>query len=76
MAPQAAEFAESFPEELLLLSVDSEGSPVGAALSTPPHNLILSRQSAEAVDALVGFLAGSIVLPGVIGPDDVPDQFA
>lgn len=77
LALHAIEFPESFPEELLLLSAQAQGSPVGAALATPPHNLILNRQPLEAVDAIAEFLARtSIALPGVIGPDDVPGAFA
>ena len=77
LALHAVEFPDSFPEGLLLLSAHAPGRTVGAALATPPHNLVLSRQPLEGLDAIAEFLARtSVALPGVIGPDDVAGAFA
>ena len=57
---------------------EDEGRVVGAALRTPPHNLILSEIEE---DAAVGLFAGDVgevfeALPGVIGPKARVAQFA
>src|SRR5690606_9341630 len=40
------------------------------------YNLVLSRQSDDGLAALADFLTESrISFPGVLGPDDVPEQF-
>ena len=57
---------------------EDEGRVVGAALRTPPHNLILSEIEE---DAAVGLFAGDVgevfeALPGAIGPKAHVAQFA
>jgi predicted GNAT family acetyltransferase len=52
-----------------------EGRPVGAALRTPPYNLILARpESPYALDALAGEIAEE--LPGVNGCVPEAEEFA
>jgi GNAT superfamily N-acetyltransferase len=55
------------PDDPLLLAVVDDGAVVGAAAQTPPHPLLLSEMSLEAVEALVDGLRGHD-LPGVVGP--------
>jgi predicted GNAT family acetyltransferase len=52
-----------------LWSVVDAGTVVGAALQTPPHNLILAQPSAEGANDLLADAIGSagIQLPGVVG---------
>jgi predicted GNAT family acetyltransferase len=59
-------------------TVQRGGETVGAALRTPPHNLVLSETSAPAaVEALAGDVADAFdELPGVVGPKDVSLRFA
>ena len=62
----------------LLWAVERDGSVVGAALRTPPHNLALARPAEE--DA-IGVLARAIAeedpgLPGVTGALPEADRFA
>src|SRR5215468_3158299 len=57
---------------------EDEGRVVGAAMRTPPHNLILSEIEE---DAAVGLFAEDVrgvfdALPGVIGPKARVAQFA
>jgi predicted GNAT family acetyltransferase len=55
--------------------VRKEGRPVGAALRTPPYNLILARpESPHALDALAGGCAEE--LPGVNGCEPEVHDFA
>lgn len=63
---------ELYPDYGLWL-VEDGGAPVGAALRTRPHNLVLARGSDEAV----ALLAGSIdeKLPGVVGAQPEIDRF-
>jgi GNAT superfamily N-acetyltransferase len=52
--------------------VEADGTVAGAALRTPPHNLVLARGSGDALEAL----AHSIdELPGVVGAVPEVEQF-
>jgi uncharacterized protein len=61
-----------------LWSVEDAGTVVGAALQTPPHNLILAQPSAEGADDLLADAIGSagIQLPGVVGGLPETQDFA
>lgn len=60
-----------------LAAVVASGEVVAAAARTPPHNLVLSRASDEAVDALLAdLLADWTELPGVGGPVAPAERFA
>jgi GNAT superfamily N-acetyltransferase len=60
-----------YPEHVQWV-VEADGAVAGAALRTPPHNLVLARGSAEALEAL----ARSIdELPGVVGAVPEVEQF-
>jgi len=55
--------------------VEDGGAVVGAALLTPPHNLVLARPSAPtALDVLVGAMDDE--LPGVTGARPEAEEFA
>lgn len=60
-------------EPSLLLSILENGGPVGAAVRTPPHRIVLSRFDTEidaAVDRLIRHLQSrKVQLPGVVGPE-------
>jgi uncharacterized protein len=61
-----------------LWSVEDAGIVVGAALQTPPHNLILAQPSAEgAIDVLADAIGSAgIRLPGVVGGLPEAEDFA
>jgi uncharacterized protein len=61
-----------------LWSVEDAGTVVGAALQTPPHNLVLAQPSADNANDLLADAIGSagIQLPGVIGGLPEADTFA
>jgi len=61
-------------EEALWISVD-EGAPIAAAVRTPPFNLVVSRGSHAAMEAIVEHLRDA-TLPGVIGTADAASAFA
>jgi predicted GNAT family acetyltransferase len=61
-----------YPEHALWL-VEDTGGPVGAALRTPPFNLVLARGSDEAVALLAASIGEE--LPGVVGAVPEVDQF-
>src|SRR5687767_10506406 len=70
VAGRAVEEPEQFPEGLRQWATTNQGTPVGAALLTPRHNLVLSRQPTESLAALSDSLAASSEnVPGVVGPD-------
>jgi predicted GNAT family acetyltransferase len=57
--------------------VEERGSPVAAALQTPPFNLVLARPAApDALEALVGALKSGDELPGVTGALPEVDELA
>lgn len=60
-------------EPSLLLSILEHGSPVGVAVRTPPHRIVLSRFGTDieaAADRLVKYLRGNeLPVPGVVGPE-------
>ncbi len=62
-----------YPESALWL-VGQAGTVVGAALRTPPHNLVVARGSDAAVDALASAIDDP--LPGVVGAVPEADRFA
>ena len=62
-----------FPERSFWV-VDDGGRVVGAALRTPPYNLVLTDMVAEAVDALAAAVTER--LPGVVGLRPGVDRFA
>jgi predicted GNAT family acetyltransferase len=63
-------------EDFRLWLVRDGGQAVGAALQTPPYNLILGEpRSAEALAALVDAIAGE-ELPGVVGTLPEVEDFA
>src|SRR5262245_58513172 len=68
LARRALEEPEQFPDGLRLWGVTDQVKTVGAALLTPRHNLVLSRQPAAALAALSGALAATdVTIPGVVG---------
>ena len=72
----AGTIRDGFYEEHRLWLVREGGRPVGAALQTPPFNLILARpQSPEALGALAEAVAGE-ELPGVVGTEPEIHEFA
>ncbi|MBA3434252.1 MAG: GNAT family N-acetyltransferase [Actinobacteria bacterium] len=65
-----------YPEHRLWL-VENEEHVVGAALQTPPFNLVLARSTANAVtEALAEHLCEEVELPGVLGAIPEVDVFA
>src|SRR5580692_9991284 len=61
----------------LLLTVHDVSGPVGAAVRTPPFNLVLTRMPAGASAAIRDAIrAASVELPGVIGPREDAERFA
>jgi len=67
---------EVYPEFALWVAEEA-GFPVGAALLTPPHRLVLADASGpEAVGALAAAVAGSgLAVPGVVGNRPTVDRF-
>jgi predicted GNAT family acetyltransferase len=63
------------PASELLVSVEDERGPLGVALRTPPHNLILSLMPLAAVAPLAEHLREH-ELPGVVGPRELARRFA
>src|SRR5437773_2003831 len=61
-----------------LWSVEDAGTVVGAALQTPPHNLILGQPSAEGANDLLAeaIESAGIQLPGVVGGLPEAEAFA
>ena len=60
-----------YPEHVQWI-VEADGTVAGAALRTPPHNLVLARGSAEALEALARSIEE---LPGVVGAVPEVEQF-
>jgi predicted GNAT family acetyltransferase len=61
----------------VLVTLEEDGRVVGAALRTPPHNLVLTRASEAALEALAGLLRREgVALPGVMGPVEAAGRFA
>ena len=59
------------------ITVEESGTIIGAALMTPPQNLIISRMPNSALGGLVDyFVTESMTLPGVVGPKDKARIFA
>lgn len=74
LASTLRDHPERYPDFRLWL-VEQDGEPVGAALRTAPHNLVLARASDDsAVDALAEALDDE--LPGVVGALPEVEQFA
>ena len=72
----AANVQDGLYEDFRLWLVREGDEPVGAALRTPPYNLILARpSSAEALTALAGAVAAED-LPGVVGSVPEVHDFA
>jgi uncharacterized protein len=67
-----------YGEDPYLAVVEDEGRVVGAALRTPPHNLVLSELDDErAIEALLAVVREEFPsLPGVVGPKERAAQFA
>lgn len=61
-----------YPEHALWL-VEDGAAPIGAALRTPPLNLVLARGTDEAIDVLAASLGED--LPGVVGAVPEVDRF-
>lgn len=76
LAGRIREDPGAYPEVLLWLVED--GLPVGAALQTPPHNLVVAQPAASgALETLAGALSDEGVnLPGVNGAVPEVDAFA
>lgn len=61
----------------VLATIEIGGDVVLAALRTPPHNLVLSTGTVDAVRALVqGLKAEGVGIPGVTGPTELAEAFA
>jgi predicted GNAT family acetyltransferase len=70
-----ASHPEVYPECRFAVGIDG-GTPVGAALQTPPHNLILSTMDPDDARRLAVALGPEAeALPGVLGPTDVVRGF-
>ncbi len=77
LVEQAVSGADQATADWRLFSAEDGTTPVGAALRTPPHNVIVSRMPTAALNALVDRLAAAgEALPGVVGPDELPGTFA
>ncbi len=68
---------ERYQQQPYMAVVEQEGTLAGAALMTPPHNLILAQDTVpEALDALIRDLAVVFpALPGVNGPAPISSEF-
>ncbi|HWL07728.1 MAG TPA: GNAT family N-acetyltransferase [Planctomicrobium sp.] len=52
----------------LLLAIQEQGIPVGVAIMTPPHNLLITRLTDAAINVLIGVLVDEeISVPGISG---------
>jgi hypothetical protein len=61
----------------LLVTVERDGEPIGAALETPPYNLTLSRMGAAGCRSLAHWLLSmGHAVPGVTAEVDVARAFA
>ena len=76
VGPASSEPAHVAADEPYFAAVIDRGRVVGAALRTPPRDLVLSEMDDEAIlAALVDDLVGE-PLPGVIGPTRLSAAFA
>jgi uncharacterized protein len=68
----------TYGEDPYLAVVEDDGRVVGAALRTPPHNLVLSElDHNRAIEALLPAVRDEFPsLPGVVGPKERAAQFA
>ena len=74
LASTLRDHPEMYPDSRLWL-VEESGEAVGAALRTPPNNLVLARaRSQAAVEALAQALDDD--LPGIVGAAPEAEQFA
>jgi uncharacterized protein len=74
LASTLRDHPDRYPDFGLWL-VEQDGEPVGAALRTTPHNLVLARARGDtAVDALAQAVRDA--LPGVVGALPEVEQFA
>jgi predicted GNAT family acetyltransferase len=74
LAATLRDHPEVYPDFRLWL-VEDEGDAVGAALRTPPNNLVLARASSQAaLEALAESLDDE--LPGIVGALPEAEQFA
>jgi uncharacterized protein len=74
LAATLRDHPEVYPDFRLWL-VEDEGEAVGAALRTPPNNLVLARASSQAaLEALAESLDDE--LPGIVGAVPEAEQFA
>jgi predicted GNAT family acetyltransferase len=70
-----ASHPEVYPECRFAVAMDGEAA-IGAALQTPPHNLVLSTMEPDVAARLVVALGpDAAALPGVLGPTDVVRAF-
>jgi len=68
---------DQFGSEPCLLAVEAAGDPIGAALITPPREVILTRLPTAAMPALVEHLRQiEMSPPGVVGPSPETRSFA
>lgn len=74
-AKAAQEAGESSP--ILLISLVEHGQVQGAAIQTPPHNLILSRMREEWLAPLADFVhTQQLEFKGIVGPKQEATSFA
>ena len=72
-----ASYATDPADRPLMFAVEEDGRVVGAALQTPPHNLILSPMAPDTASALAAYLyEQGAMLPGVLGPQEPAGTFA
>jgi len=72
-----ASYPERFPSEPYLMTVENATGIAGAALMTPPRDLILTRAPADAVRLLAQHLIRTgAPVPGVLGPSAAANLFA
>ncbi len=59
------------------ISLCEDDAPVGVAVRTPPFNLVLSRMSSRALEALAADLhTKRVALPGISCPTETAERFA
>ncbi|MEM9722323.1 MAG: GNAT family N-acetyltransferase [Bacteroidota bacterium] len=63
--------------DVILLSVWERDDFKGAAIQTPPRNLVISQMGKEAIEAMVEYLLEHHVeFPGIVGPEPTVGTFA
>jgi predicted GNAT family acetyltransferase len=68
---------KGLPEDVLLIGVRENGACVAAAMMTPPHRLVITDASSDAVDVVARWIhENQIPIPGFCGPAGAVKRFA